>query len=156
MGGRGGDKMWWRTVDTAIYSLWLPKCIQAKMSRPSHGCSKYCFNILLRGCFRCKYMQAFWGILHKQKQQFFFFFKTCMQVYDHNLILDYVNQGHSQLSCMLLTSNDVPWLGHHFKAISHFIHAISMRQQNQFLLLKTSDNTHRSHRKTCGAQWHCI
>lgn len=53
----------------------------------------------------CRHSGAF---CTNKNNSFFFFFKTCMQVYDHNLILDYVNQGHSQLSCMLLTSNDVP------------------------------------------------
>lgn len=66
-----------------------------------------------------------------------------MQVYDHNLILDYVNECHGS-SRVLLTGNDVPRLRHHFKAISHFIHAVSVGQQDQFLLLKASDkiNTH--------------
>lgn len=47
---------------------------------------------------------------------------------------------------MLLTRNDVSWLGHHFKAISHFIYTVSMGQQDQFILLKASDKTHNTHK----------
>lgn len=49
---------------------------------------------------------------------------------------------------LLLTSDDDPWLGHHFEAIGHFIHTVSVGQQDQLLLLETSVDVNTQMRQT--------
>lgn len=66
------------------------------------------------------------------------------------------NMSQFFFSFVLLTSDDVPRLGHNFKAISHFIHTVTMGQKDQFLLLKASDKNIHTHKWENRLVWYSL